>query len=467
MITTMKKLLLLTLTIILLQPLYSQDKGYNIQINLDGYTDSIGYLGHYYTDKLSVADTSAFQAGSIVFEGKVPLKRGIYFFVSQSKKKLFEFFVPDNQYFELSTRVDAGPSAMVIEGSDENDLFYTYLVANQITYNKIKAIQSQMQSIEQQHDSLKILQDQIDSLNAASIDFKLSLMNEYPESMLSLLFNLMKKPDVPDFFTGDGRQDTLSAYLYYRKHYWENISLADDRILRTPVFYRKLENYMHNVIPSHPDSVIVEIDNMIAQTDGNIEMRDYLLWYFTNTYETSNVMGYDKVFVHMVNQYFTNTAYDWLNTTVQKNMIDRANQLSKLLIDEYAPELIMADTNNQFIPLYKVDADYLIIIFWISTCGECNHEVDLLNNFCKSSDLDIKIYGVNTDTTMSQWKNYINKKELDWVHVNGNISLSGDYHDLYDIYSTPVIYILDREKRIIAKRLAAEKIPAFLKRRKK
>lgn len=463
----MKKLLLLTLTIFLLQPIFSQDKGYKIQIELEAYHDSIGYLGHYYSDKLSVADTASFKSGSITFTGSEALKRGIYFFVSQDKKKLFEFFITDDQYFKLSTRVPSSPDEMEIDGSDENVIFYRYLVANHETYTEIKSIQTQIKSLSAQHDSISILKSQIDSLNEASIEFKLQLMNEYPESMLALLFNLMREPDVPDFFSGDGRQDTLSAYLYYRKHYWDNVSMADDRILRTPVFYRKLDNYMHNVIPSHPDSVIVEIDKMIASTDGNIEMRDYLLWYFTNTYETSNVMGYDKVFVHMVDQYFSDTAYDWLNTTVQKNMIDRANQLRKLLIDEYAPELIMADTNNQFVPMSGIKADYLIVIFWVSSCSECKEEVNLINDFYKSTDLDIKIYAVNTDTTMSKWKNYIIKKQLDWIHVNGNISLTGDYHDLYDIYSTPVIYILDEEKRIIAKRLAAEKIPAFLQRRKK
>jgi hypothetical protein len=111
-------------------------------------------------------------------------------------------------------------------------------------------------------------------------------------------------------------------------------------------------------------------------------------------------------------------------------------------------------------------ADYVIMIFWISTCSECSHEVDKLNELYESSDLDIKIYGINADTSFSQWKSYINRKELDWVHVNGNISLTGDYHDIYDIYSTPVIYVLDEDKKIIAKRLSADKIPAILNRQK-
>ncbi|HSG67565.1 MAG TPA: thioredoxin-like domain-containing protein, partial [Bacteroidales bacterium] len=271
---------------------------------------------------------------------------------------------------------------------------------------------------------------------------------------------------VPDFFLDNGRQDTLATYLYYRKHYWDGVDFSDDRVLRTPVFHRKLEKYMDHVLPRHPDTLIAEIDTMIAKTNGNSDMEQYLLWYFTSTYESSNIMGYDKIFVHMVDKYFTNRSYDWLNTTVQKNMIDRVNQLRNVLIAEFAPALIMADTNGSFISLHQQEAEYIIVLFWTTTCGECKREVNKLKAFYEETELDLKVFAVNTDTVFSDWKKYIRDKNLDWVHVNGNISLSGDYHETYDIFSTPVIFVLDRNKKIIAKRLSAERIPDFLSRRR-
>lgn len=169
----------------------------------------------------------------------------------------------------------------------------------------------------------------------------------------------------------------------------------------------------------------------------------------------------------MVDQYFTEQAYDWLHPTVQKNMINRVDQLRNLLIGSYAPALVMADTGNQFISLHQVPAEYIILLFWSSNCGECRHEIETINDFYKNTDIALKVFAVNSDTTFSNWKNYISKHQLDWIHVNGNISFTGDYHDIYDIYSTPVIYILDEQKAIIAKRLPAEKIPVFINRHKK
>jgi len=44
---------------------------------------------------------------------------------------------------------------------------------------------------------------------------------------------------------------------------------------------------------------------------------------------------------------------------------------------------------------------------------------------------------------------------FDPIHIN-------NLKEKFDIYSTPVIYILDSEKRIKAKRLGAEQVPQML-----
>ena len=460
----MKKAILNLWILLLATHVFSQTEGYQIIVSLEGYTDSIAYIGHYYGDKLALSDTADARKGHIIFEGDRPLRQGVYFFVSQQRKKSFEFLVGDKQEFTLQTRLGASPSEMVIIGSDENTLFYDYLSQNIDTYNKAKALQETLSKLPEGSDSVALIQAEIDSINENSINYKLKLMKEHPDALTTLLFTVMREPEVPELFLEDGRQDSTAAYLYYRNHYWDGVDFSDDRILRTPVFHRKLERYMDQVIQKHPDSIIVVINHMIHQTGENSEMKEYLLWYFTQKYETSKVMGYDRIFVYLVDEYFTDQTYEWLNPTVQQNLINRVNTLRNVLIGEFAPALIMADTNNEFVSLHQMKAEYTIVIFWTSTCGECKKEVNSLKEFYSETDLDLGIYAVNTDTVVSEWKKYIIQKKVDWVHVNGNFSLTGDYHDLYDIYSTPVLYVLDENKKIIAKRLPAENIPDFLRR---
>jgi hypothetical protein len=45
-----------------------------------------------------------------------------------------------------------------------------------------------------------------------------------------------------------------------------------------------------------------------------------------------------------------------------------------------------------------------------------------------------------------------------------DIELQNPFRTLYDIHSTPVIYVLDKNKMILAKRIPVEKIDEFLER---
>ncbi len=70
----------------------------------------------------------------------------------------------------------------------------------------------------------------------------------------------------------------------------------------------------------------------------------------------------------------------------------------------------------------------------------------------------LEIYGVSTDTSMVSWKAYVKKNNMKWINVNGHLSMSGNYHTLYDIRSTPIMYLLDEDKKILTKFLLTDDI---------
>lgn len=48
-------------------------------------------------------------------------------------------------------------------------------------------------------------------------------------------------------------------------------------------------------------------------------------------------------------------------------------------------------------------------------------------------------------------KKYIRANNMSWVNVNGFYSMTADFRELYDVHSSPVMYLLDGNKKIIAK----------------
>ncbi len=77
------------------------------------------------------------------------------------------------------------------------------------------------------------------------------------------------------------------------------------------------------------------------------------------------------------------------------------------------------------------------------------------------------MFAIAANADFPAWKNYIAENKLNWVNVNGMKSMTEDFHDLYDIYGTPVIYVLNKERKIIAKRIKAEQIPLVIEHNQK
>jgi thiol-disulfide isomerase/thioredoxin len=153
-----------------------------------------------------------------------------------------------------------------------------------------------------------------------------------------------------------------------------------------------------------------------------------------------------------------------VNETVKKELIKKAAKMEGLLIGKRPPNMIMQDTNLQLVSMYNITARTLLILFWDPECGHCEQEIPKLKNFYDSEreKFGLEIFAVCSDSSMVKMKNYIKKKNIQWINVNGPRTLTGEYHGQYDIATTPVIYILNEQKEIIAKRLTVDQIEKFL-----
>ncbi|MHC1707105.1 MAG: redoxin domain-containing protein [Bacteroidales bacterium] len=464
----MKKLIALITVLFLAFPAFSAPKkGYEIKIRFGDLKDTVIYLANYYGERTYLRDTADVDVnGKAVFKGDEPLEGGIYI-IALGKTKVFEFLIDKSQEFSLETTGPDYVKNMKIKGSPENQWFYDYMHFNAAKYLEAEPWQKLQPKVKNNKDSAEMVKNKLSLINKELEEYKLNFIKQHPESFMASFFNALKEITLPEPpVKPDGKKDSLALFYYYKDHYWDNINLLDERLLRTPFFHGKLVNYLDKLVPQVPDSIIKDADILIEKVRPNKEMFKYFVWYMTNTYETSNVMGFDKVFVHMVDSYYkTNQAY-WINPTVQENLIKKSNKLSNVLLGKVAPNMIMLDTNMTPVSMHALKSKYTILYFWDPECGHCKTESPKLKKFYDDykSKFNLEVYGICADTNMVKMKEYIRKNGFKWINVNGPRSLTPNYHDLYDIASTPVIFVLDDKKTIIAKRLLTDQIEKFLER---
>ena len=458
------RLVLQTLICICVIPGAAQ-KGYKVQFRIKGLKDTTCLIANYYGNGTYIKDTLKVDGyGRCTFTAPEDLPKGIYIFII-TDRNYFDFILNNDKCFSLETEMSDIPGKMTIKGSPENSLFTNYLKFNKQEYDIIQNIQNDLDKHPTDATFSKAMTDSISKLNTVIIRYKLNIVKQYPDSFLAFMINIMKEPEIPEIpVLPDGRKDSTFAYRYYRNHFWDDVTFTDDRTLRTPVFHTKLVKYFENVLPQSPDSIIKEADLLIGKSRINPEMYKYMVWFVTRQYENSEIMGFDKIFVHIVNQYYATNQTPWVNETVKKEIIKKAAKIEPLLIGKRPPDMIMQDTALHPVSMYNVNARTLLILFWDPDCGNCAQEIPKLKDFYdKNRDkYGLEVFAVCSDTSLSKMKNYIRNKNMNWINVNGPRTFTGNFHGQYDISSTPVIYILNKEKVIIAKKLTVEQIGKFL-----
>lgn len=447
--------------------LFADKPKHNIKIQINGLKDTICYLANYYGDKEYFRDTAKVDSkGYCEFKGDEKLLGGIYLVVMPDEKKWFELIIDSEQSFSVETDTSDFIGKMKIKGSIDNQRFYDYLRFVDKEQKEAEPLRNLLEKVKNNKDSTKLLQDKLAVIDKDVQNYKLDFIAKHPDSFQTKVFNASREPDIPEApLLPNGKKDSTFAYRYYKQHFFDYIDLTDDRLLRTPVFHNKLKQYITTVVVQYPDSIIKEADTLVTKTKGNKEMFKYVVWYVTNWSESSNIMGFDAIFVHMVEKYYnTNQAY-WVTPANLEKITNRAKVLKGLLLGNKIPNVTLQDTSGVYITLYNVQAKYTILYFWDPTCGHCQKETPKLKNIYDSLKVlkrGVEVYAVCADQNLKkEWKKYIIEHKLDWINVTDAQNVTG-FHTTYDIYSTPVVYLLDENKVLLAKRLSVEQLKEFL-----
>ncbi|MBL7735089.1 MAG: DUF5106 domain-containing protein [Chitinophagaceae bacterium] len=460
----MKKITLLLAGLASLLLAHAQT-GYDIAITLKPYKNSYIYLGYYYGKIKALADSTLLdEHSSGRFTGKERLPGGIYFIVSPNKEILFETLLDKQQHFSITADTADLPSGIVFSQSRDNAQFQEYSSFAAQMGKMIEETNRQYTSAKNKQDSTA-LAARAKKLTDRLQHFRDSIGRKYPSSFLAMLFNAMREPKVPPASRHPGgKYDSNFAYRYYKDHYWEGLSFADERLARTPFFEPKLEKYLNDLVVPNPDSLIKEVDAMLLQARTSPEMFKYLMVHFVQKYITPQYMGQDAVFVHLFEKYVNAGKAEFFTAQYKEFMTKRAYSLMANLIGQPAADMVMVDTAGKPSSIYKLPADFTVICFWDPSCSHCKEVVPKVDSIFKAKwkSQGVQIYGVKVDGPKEDWLKFIHEHHLDgWTHVyqlpsqqDAEIAANRPgYKQLYDVYQTPVLYLLDKDKRIIAKKL--------------
>lgn len=447
---------------------FSQLKnGYEIDITIRGLQDSTVFLAYHLGDKQYIKDTIKLdKAGHGIVLGQEVLPQGIYMIVFPGKK-YFEILISKDQHFAINCSYNDYFSTIKFNGSDENSAFVEYQKKWMIMQQHAAAIAKRVQNNKQNSDSLKTLTQTQKLQEANMISYLKSVINTNNGNLLATLVEALLPLDVPEFSVPAGVPNPDSVrwvrnYNYNKDHFFDNIDLTDERLLRTPILYARLNAFFTNVVIQSPDSINKEIDRIIQKCKSNNKVFQFIAVFLFNHFRESEIMGHDAVMVKLADDIYLSGKADWVSKEFKDDLRKQIELIRPNLIGKKAENLVMDSYKGIFVSLYDIEKEFTILYFWEPDCGHCKEATPILKAYYeKAKDDNIEVFAVCTTADKPKWTKYIEDNKLTWINGWDPARIS-HFDFYYNIQTTPMVYILDKNKKIIAKKLAVEDIGSFI-----
>lgn len=467
-----------------------------IRLKVEDQKDTTVFLIKYFGSRLNYADTAQMKNGVVVFDGKKQ-KPGIVGLLLPGQK-YFEF-VYNNEEVQLETKGPDFMSNMKIIKSEENKIFIPYvkfISGKKGDANKLAEQRAKLKDTDEEYAKLSA---SIDAINKEVDDYQKELVALHGEKLVGKIVKMSMDVTVPETPKNEQGEiiDSNFRYKYYFEHYWDNVDFKTDALVNNPIFHNKLEFYFgKNMMIQHWDTIIKYAFKFCDGLDSKSKMFEYSVGWIATTFGKSQIMGMDKVYLYMLNRYFCTTDPATGKSPATWVAEDKFEELCKdlkwklnLVVGAKPYNLILRDTSDtKWLDFYSLKSEYTILYFWDPECGHCKKVtpklVTLYNKKFKDRNIEVFAVGKGIGKDFESWKKYIRENNLNFINVAVTNSIyeiakatpeklvplyvgekgkpttleSLNFQTTYDLYSTPRIFVLDKDKKIIAKNLSISQL---------
>ena len=434
--------------------------GYNIQISVSKMQNDTVFLAYYMNGKTYSCDTTVLNAkGMGAFSKPEKLDEGLYI-VYFNANKYFDLLIGKDQNIKLTVDT-AKINEYKVEGASESVDFQGYFSflgdmnkqRRELTnkYHKMKIDSAEFYgTIDKMTDEVQAHQKSV--LDAHQNDF----LGAYIKGTMPVETPLME--NLPDSVRGRAR------YQYFKHHYFDNINMSDRRFLRTPYYPNMVDEYISHHILQDPDTLVDAAFNMIEKSRGDSLTFQVMTSKMINYGISSKMMGMDKMWYMIAEKYYFSGLATWADTAWVNTLRKEAKKIRYCMVGMPARDLLVRDSTDAFSKLSKQTADVVLVYFFEPSCGHCRHTTPILHDtvYSKYKNLGFEVFAVYTQTDRQEWMDFVHKHHLeDWVNVWDPYRESW-FWEYYDTSATPGLYLLDKDRKIIAKKIDTNTLDMIL-----
>jgi thiol-disulfide isomerase/thioredoxin len=465
-----------------------------LRFKIGNQKDTTVHLIKYFGKGLYYADTAVIKGGYVEFDGSKQAA-GILG-VLLPGQKYFEFIYNKEEVY-LETISPDFVDNMKVKKSEENKVFIEYIKFIGPKKTESGKLTEQRSKLKSEDPIYKELSDKIDAINKEVIDYQNNLIKTNPGKLVSKIVKMSMDIEIPEAPKDEKGNiiDSNFRFNYFRSHFWDNVDLTDDRLVNTPIFHSKLEYYFgKNMMIQHWDTILNHAYSFCDRLNPTSKTFEYCVSWITSSYGKSNIMGMDKVYIMMADKYYCSKNAEgkspafWMKEDKLDELCEKIPVQKNLVLGVRPPNVILRDTtDSKWQDFYSLKSEYTILYFWDPECGHCKKTTPKLETLykekLKARNVEIFAVGKAVGEDFGKWKKFIKENQLTFINVAVTEPLfkaamedarqfvpkyttleSLNYQTTYDIFSTPRVFVLDKDKKIIAKSLSISQLEEMLDR---
>ena len=380
-------------------------------------------------------------------------KSGMYRLEYDVNKNLFIDFLYNNEDIDFEFHPEYPNDIVKFNKSDENKLFQNYI-------DEVSGVQNKLDSVQVKYFQTKDKKE----------EKRLSSLYEKELKVLKTKYTLFHKKSkgkmASHFIKASNRhyntkliKDTNEYLDNLKLHYFDNIDFNDKVLANSSLFIDRVMDYILYLTNSKDHDKALELRkkaitfslDKITSSELKNDIMQSLLYLFAQQENKE------------ITDYIFKNHFGKLPIALQdfefKNMI---NDMFKTTIGQPAPNIEWEVYGKPFSLVTLEKTDYYVVVFWSSTCPHCLKELPKYNEFlAKNKNITTIAIGLEDDNSKTGWKEETFYLENLTHHVLGLGKWKSKYAKDYGVTGTPSYYVLDSNKKIIAKPYDYKKLRAF------
>jgi len=249
-------------------------------------------------------------------------------------------------------------------------------------------------------------------------------------------------------------------------HYFDEINLNDTLVLRTQAFYDFLSNYMRlfgvrATTGELRDSLFTEAGRIACEkaSHGNPKVYGWMVDYFYKGYESYDIGSGIK----MLEQHISNPN---CLTSKRQEIIRRLEGMKKLVKGSVAPPFDAETANGMQVRFKGIpeEKNYGLLVFYDSTCSHCKEFLQELKGWYEKPENSawFDVITISVDENRTQWNHFHSQESFQWVDIWAPGGINSQVCKEYYILSSPVSFVIDKQRKILAIPHNVEEIIQFL-----